>query len=84
MCTLKNQYGKTLYVLSFDDFKNFIESISDEKWSSGSGDICLINNKNGFYISISKMTAGDRFIITSAKDFGEDTYVYVSSKRYTN
>ncbi|WP_313303453.1 hypothetical protein [Diaphorobacter sp.] len=83
MFTLKDQYGKKLVIADPDEFQDFFKKIPSGKWSSGSGDICLLNNDNGFYISISKIGVGDRYIITSAEKFGDDLYVYVSSKNYT-
>lgn len=83
MFTIKDQYGKILVIADVDDFQDFFTNIPSDKWSSASGDICFLNNDNGFYISISKMGIEDRYIITSAEKFGDDLYVYVSSKNYT-
>ncbi|ENV08702.1 hypothetical protein F966_02817 [Acinetobacter higginsii] len=83
MYTINDQYGNALIISNFKQFQNFVDGIPDEKWNNGSGDICLLNKENGFYISISKIAVGDRFVITSAKAFGEELYVYVSNRRYT-
>ncbi|MCX5469096.1 hypothetical protein [Acinetobacter nematophilus] len=83
MFILKDQYGKVSTIFDFDQFRNFVESIPDDRWSSGSGDICLLNNQNGYYVSISKIKQKNRFIMTSSKKAGEELYVYVASQMYT-
>ncbi|WP_151960961.1 hypothetical protein [Acinetobacter bereziniae] len=83
MFILKDQYGKVSTISDFDQFRNFVESIPDDSWSSGSGDICLSNSQNGYYVSISKIKQKHRFIATSSQKAGEKLYVYVSSQMYT-